>query len=106
MSAPKCKICGNHHWSSEPHKFKDDPEPSNDNPLQVWDDRQKEKATQKTETVQSEKGGQESGPTKQSDTQNYDATAAKRSARWKENNPEAYREYMRQYMKEYRRRNK
>jgi hypothetical protein len=23
MSAPKCRVCGEAHWSSEPHKFKE-----------------------------------------------------------------------------------
>ena len=35
--------------------------------------------------------------------QKYDPGAAERSKRWRENNPEAYREYKREYMKRYRR---
>lgn len=26
MKAPKCRLCGAHHWSSEPHKFEIEPE--------------------------------------------------------------------------------
>jgi len=86
MAAPKCPLCGVNHWQREPHIWSDDPKP-----------KKAPKPKPPVETPVKPAKPVETGVS--SGVQGERLTQAEYNARWREKNPDKYREYMKEYMK-------
>ena len=92
MEKPKCRVCGARHYSHEAHRFpeteKEGPQVDSRVTPPVGGERPDEVASEAASSVLATGGEQDQGG----------GGKARRRDKWREEDPERYRAYMRDYM--------